>query len=92
DQTKQWHDVSRSKERDTDEGVIGDSIHFDTLGDMQEFVKMLVSIVTRKSMKLARILKLLNHVILKSKVHCLNRNRGKLVHHDHSMMAGTIPP
>nr|GEU44389.1 hypothetical protein [Tanacetum cinerariifolium] len=34
-------------------GIIGDPIHFDTLGDMQEFVKMLVSIVTRKSMKLA---------------------------------------
>nr|GEZ00969.1 hypothetical protein [Tanacetum cinerariifolium] len=34
-------------------GVIGDPIHFDTLGDMQEFVKMLVSIVTRKTMKLA---------------------------------------
>nr|GEV76986.1 reverse transcriptase domain-containing protein [Tanacetum cinerariifolium] len=55
--------------------VIGDSIHFDTLGDMQEFVKMLVSIVTRKTMKLARIQDLLSHVILKSKVRCLNSNR-----------------
>nr|GFC43551.1 hypothetical protein [Tanacetum cinerariifolium] len=27
-------------------GVIGDSIHFDAMGDMQEFVKMLVIIVT----------------------------------------------
>nr|GEZ06686.1 reverse transcriptase domain-containing protein [Tanacetum cinerariifolium] len=43
---------------------------------MQEFVKMLVSIVTWKTMKLARILNLLNHVILKSKVRCLNSNRG----------------
>nr|GEU30681.1 hypothetical protein [Tanacetum cinerariifolium] len=57
-------------------GVIGDSIHFDTLGDMQEFVKMLVSIVTWKTMKLARIMDLLNHVILKSKVRCLNSSRG----------------
>nr|GFA10290.1 hypothetical protein [Tanacetum cinerariifolium] len=57
-------------------GVIGDPIHFDALGDMQEFVKMLVRIVTRKSMKLARILNLLNHVILKSKVRCLNSNWG----------------
>nr|GEU71951.1 hypothetical protein [Tanacetum cinerariifolium] len=57
-------------------GVIGDPIHFDTLGDMQEFVKMLLSIVTRKSMKLERVLNLLNHVILKSKVRCLNSNRG----------------
>nr|GEX09850.1 reverse transcriptase domain-containing protein [Tanacetum cinerariifolium] len=45
-------------------------------GDIQEFVKMLVSIVTRKTMKLARILDLLNRVILKSKVLCLNSNRG----------------
>nr|GFA86733.1 hypothetical protein [Tanacetum cinerariifolium] len=29
-------------------GVIGDSIHFDALGDMQEFVKMLVSIVNQQ--------------------------------------------
>nr|GEZ96110.1 hypothetical protein [Tanacetum cinerariifolium] len=57
-------------------GVIGDSSHFDTLGDMQEFVKMLVSIITRKTMKLARILDLLNHVILQCKVRCLNRNQG----------------
>nr|GEV22320.1 reverse transcriptase domain-containing protein [Tanacetum cinerariifolium] len=57
-------------------GVIGDPIYFDTLGDMQEFVKMLVSIVTWKTMKLERILDLLNHAILKSKVHCLNSNRG----------------
>nr|GEX41206.1 hypothetical protein [Tanacetum cinerariifolium] len=57
-------------------GVIGDPIHFDALGAMQEFVKMLISIVTRKSMKLARILNLLNHVILKFKVCCLNCNRG----------------
>nr|GEZ74165.1 hypothetical protein [Tanacetum cinerariifolium] len=57
-------------------GVIGDPIHFDTLGDMQGFVKMLVSIVTRNSMKSARILNLLKHVILKSKVHCLNSNLG----------------
>nr|GFB60656.1 hypothetical protein [Tanacetum cinerariifolium] len=56
-------------------GVIGDPIHFDTLGDMQEFVKMLVSIVTRKSMKLARILNLLNHIIFESKIRCLNSNR-----------------
>nr|GEU99537.1 reverse transcriptase domain-containing protein [Tanacetum cinerariifolium] len=33
-------------------GVIDDHIHFDALGNMQKFVKMLVSIVTRKSMKL----------------------------------------
>nr|GEY62301.1 hypothetical protein [Tanacetum cinerariifolium] len=45
-------------------GVIDDSIHFDALGDMQEFVEMLISIVTRQTMKLARILDLLNHVIL----------------------------
>nr|GEV51622.1 hypothetical protein [Tanacetum cinerariifolium] len=51
-------------------GIISDSIHFDALGDMQEFVKMLVSIVTWKTMKLARILDLLNHVIHKSKVRC----------------------
>nr|GFA05458.1 hypothetical protein [Tanacetum cinerariifolium] len=57
-------------------GVIGDPIHFDTLGDMQEFVRMLVSILTRKFMKLARILDLLNHVILKSKLRCLNSNQG----------------
>nr|GFD06228.1 hypothetical protein [Tanacetum cinerariifolium] len=57
-------------------GVIGDSIHFDALGDMQEFVKILVGIITGKTMKLARILELLNHVILNSKVRCLNRNRG----------------
>nr|GEY70220.1 hypothetical protein [Tanacetum cinerariifolium] len=57
-------------------GVIGDPIHFDTLGDMQELFKMLVSIVTRKSIKLARFLNLLNHVILKSKVRCMNTNRG----------------
>nr|GFB00356.1 hypothetical protein [Tanacetum cinerariifolium] len=42
---------------------------------MQEFVEMLISIVTRKTMKLARILDLLNHVILKSKIRCLNSNR-----------------
>nr|GFB29371.1 hypothetical protein [Tanacetum cinerariifolium] len=48
-------------------GVISDFIHFGTLGDMQEFIKMFVGIVTRKTMKLARILDLLNHVILKSK-------------------------
>nr|GEV06593.1 hypothetical protein [Tanacetum cinerariifolium] len=53
-------------------GIISDSIHFDALGDMQEFVKMLVSIVTRQTMKLARILDLLNHVILESKVRFLN--------------------
>nr|GFA26949.1 hypothetical protein [Tanacetum cinerariifolium] len=40
-------------------GVIGDSIHFDALGDMQEFIKMHVGIITRKTMKLARILDLL---------------------------------
>nr|GEV84757.1 hypothetical protein [Tanacetum cinerariifolium] len=57
-------------------GVIGDSIHFDALCDMQEFVKMLISIVTRLTMKLARIMDLLNHVILKSKVRCLNSNKG----------------
>nr|GEW61487.1 Gag-Pol polyprotein [Tanacetum cinerariifolium] len=57
-------------------GVIDDSIHFDTLGDMQEFVKMLVGIITQKTMKLARILDLLYHVILQSKVRCLNNNRG----------------
>nr|GEW11061.1 hypothetical protein [Tanacetum cinerariifolium] len=57
-------------------GVIGNPIHFDTLGDMQEFVKMLVSIVTQKFMKLERVLNLLNHVILESKIHCLNSNRG----------------
>nr|GEY27270.1 reverse transcriptase domain-containing protein [Tanacetum cinerariifolium] len=57
-------------------GVISDPIHFDTLNDMQEFFKMLVSIVTRKSMKLASVLNLLNHVILKSKIRYLNRNRG----------------
>nr|GFA99608.1 hypothetical protein [Tanacetum cinerariifolium] len=51
-------------------GVIGDPIHFDTLGDMQEFFKMLVSIVTRKSMKLARILNLLDHIVFESKI-CL---------------------
>nr|GEY23535.1 hypothetical protein [Tanacetum cinerariifolium] len=56
-------------------GIIGDSIHFNTLGDMQKFVKMLVSIVTRKTMNLERILNLLNHVILMSKVRCLNSNR-----------------
>nr|GFB89674.1 hypothetical protein [Tanacetum cinerariifolium] len=44
-------------------GIIDDSLHFDTLGDMQEFIKMLVSIVTRKTMKLARIMNLLNHII-----------------------------
>nr|GEU41450.1 retrovirus-related Pol polyprotein from transposon TNT 1-94 [Tanacetum cinerariifolium] len=48
-------------------GFIGDSIHFDALDDMQEFVKMLVSIVTQKTMKLARILDLLNNVTRKSK-------------------------
>nr|GEX43358.1 hypothetical protein [Tanacetum cinerariifolium] len=48
-------------------GVISDSIHFDALGDMQEFIKMLVGIITRQTMKLARILDLLNHVILESK-------------------------
>nr|GEV47512.1 hypothetical protein [Tanacetum cinerariifolium] len=47
-------------------GVIGDPIHFDTLGDMQEFVQMLANIITRKSIKLARILNLLNHVILRA--------------------------
>nr|GEZ99226.1 hypothetical protein [Tanacetum cinerariifolium] len=30
-------------------GVIGDAIHFDALGDMEEFVKILVRIVTRKA-------------------------------------------
>nr|GEZ34258.1 reverse transcriptase domain-containing protein [Tanacetum cinerariifolium] len=49
-------------------GIIGYSIHFDALGDMQELVKMLISIITWKTMKLARIMDLLNHVILKSKV------------------------
>nr|GFB68905.1 hypothetical protein [Tanacetum cinerariifolium] len=57
-------------------GVIGDPIYFDTLGDIQEFVKMLVSIFTRKSMKFERVLNFLNHVILKSKIRCLNCNRG----------------
>nr|GEW56498.1 hypothetical protein [Tanacetum cinerariifolium] len=57
-------------------GIIDDSIHFDSLGDMQEFVKMLVGIVTQKTMKLARILDMLTHIILKSKVRCLNSNRG----------------
>nr|GEU82569.1 ribonuclease H-like domain-containing protein [Tanacetum cinerariifolium] len=57
-------------------GVIGDSIHFDALGDMQEFVKMLVGVFTWQTMKLAGILDLLNHVILQSKVRCLNSNRG----------------
>nr|GEW13286.1 hypothetical protein [Tanacetum cinerariifolium] len=47
--------------------VIDDTIHFDALGDMQEFVKMLIGIITRNTMKLARIQDLLNHVILKSK-------------------------
>nr|GFD23231.1 hypothetical protein [Tanacetum cinerariifolium] len=56
-------------------GVIGDAIYFDALGDMQEFVKMLIGIVTRKTMKLARIMDLLNHVILQSKVRCLNSNQ-----------------
>nr|GEZ04659.1 hypothetical protein [Tanacetum cinerariifolium] len=53
-------------------GVIGDPFHFDTLGDAPKFVKMLVSIVTRKSMKLERILDLLDHIVLKSKIRCLN--------------------
>nr|GEX96760.1 reverse transcriptase domain-containing protein [Tanacetum cinerariifolium] len=57
-------------------GVIGDPIHFDTLGDMQEFVKMLVSIVPRKSMKLARILNLLDRIVFESKIRFLNCNRG----------------
>nr|GEU58038.1 transposase, MuDR, MULE transposase domain protein [Tanacetum cinerariifolium] len=57
-------------------GVIGNSIHFDALGDMQEYVKMLASIVTQKTMKLERILDLLNHVILQSKFRFLNSNRG----------------
>nr|GEU39047.1 ribonuclease H-like domain-containing protein [Tanacetum cinerariifolium] len=57
-------------------GVIGDSIHFDALGDMQEFVKMLVGVFTWQTMKLAGILDLLNHVILQSKVRCLYSNRG----------------
>nr|GFB40178.1 hypothetical protein [Tanacetum cinerariifolium] len=48
-------------------GVISDSIHFDALGDMQEFIKMLVGIITWQTMKLARILDLLNHVIVESK-------------------------
>nr|GEU58451.1 hypothetical protein [Tanacetum cinerariifolium] len=56
--------------------VISDPIHFDALGNMQEFVKMLVSIVTQKSMKLARILDLLDHIVLKSKICCLNCNQG----------------
>nr|GEV26489.1 reverse transcriptase domain-containing protein [Tanacetum cinerariifolium] len=50
DQTKRWHDVSRSEERDIDEEVIGDPIHFDNLGDVQTFVKMLVSIGTWKEL------------------------------------------
>nr|GFB46463.1 reverse transcriptase domain-containing protein [Tanacetum cinerariifolium] len=33
-------------------GVIGDPIHFDTLGDMHEFVKMLVSIVFNNGLTL----------------------------------------
>nr|GEY45428.1 hypothetical protein [Tanacetum cinerariifolium] len=48
-------------------GVIGDSIHFNALGGMQEFIEMLVGIITRQTMKLARILDLLNHIILQSK-------------------------
>nr|GEX13631.1 reverse transcriptase domain-containing protein [Tanacetum cinerariifolium] len=48
-------------------GVISDSIHFDALGDMQEFIKMFVGIITWQNMKLERILDLLNHVILQSK-------------------------
>nr|GFB59145.1 hypothetical protein [Tanacetum cinerariifolium] len=79
-----WHTIKPSSgmmcqgvmEEIQTKGVIGDSIHFDALGDLQEFVKMLVSIVTRKTMKLARILNLLNHLILKSKFRCLNSNRG----------------
>nr|GEX70183.1 uncharacterized mitochondrial protein AtMg00810-like [Tanacetum cinerariifolium] len=57
-------------------GVIGDPIHFDTLGDVRKFVKILVSIVPQKSMKLARILGLLDHIVLKSKIHFLNCNQG----------------
>nr|GEW97098.1 Gag-Pol polyprotein [Tanacetum cinerariifolium] len=57
-------------------GVIDDPIHFDTLGDMQEFIKMFVDIVTRKSMNLARVLNLLNHIFIESKIRCLNCNRG----------------
>nr|GEV30694.1 zinc finger, CCHC-type, retrotransposon Gag domain protein [Tanacetum cinerariifolium] len=56
-------------------GVIDDSIHFDALDDMQEFIKMLVGIVTQQTMKLARNLDLLNHVILESKVCCLSSNQ-----------------
>nr|GFA24003.1 hypothetical protein [Tanacetum cinerariifolium] len=57
-------------------GVIDDPIHFDTLGDMQEFVKMLVSIITQKSMKLERILNLLDRIVFESKIRCLNFNQG----------------
>nr|GEU73008.1 hypothetical protein [Tanacetum cinerariifolium] len=70
-------------------GVIGNPIHFDTLGDMQEFVKMLVSIVTRKSIKLARGLNLLDHIVLESKIRCLNNNQGnwsKVGWHDSSIV------
>nr|GEZ92748.1 hypothetical protein [Tanacetum cinerariifolium] len=45
-------------------GTIGDSIHFDALGDMQEFIEMLIGIITRQTMKLAGILDLLSHIIL----------------------------
>nr|GEW45632.1 hypothetical protein [Tanacetum cinerariifolium] len=49
-------------------GIIGDSIHYDALGDMQEFIKMFVGLISRQTMKLARFMDLLNHIILQSKI------------------------
>nr|GEY49805.1 hypothetical protein [Tanacetum cinerariifolium] len=43
DQTKWWHDVSRSEEEIQMKGVIRDSIYFDALGDMQETRCLLAS-------------------------------------------------